>query len=88
MTLRIEIISENVGTTIKLIGRLQQDHLEELAALIQKSISRITLDLEQLNLLDVEGVRFLAELQKKGVLIVRGTTYMMDWISIERYGGK
>ena len=59
MTLKIEKYSDGHSTTIRLIGRMHAEHLPELEKQIRESESRIVLDLEELNLVDVEGVRFL-----------------------------
>ena len=59
MTLRIESVSDEHGTTIRLIGRMQAQHVEELKAQIGASGGRVVLDLEELGLVDIDAVRFL-----------------------------
>jgi anti-anti-sigma regulatory factor len=83
MTFKIEKYSEEVGTTIRLIGRMQAEHLAELKTQIKESGSRIVLDLEELNLVDVEAVRFLGSCEVAGVTLVNCSPYIRDWIGKE-----
>src|SRR5260370_24456100 len=59
MTLRIERVPDGPTTTIRLIGRIRAEYLEELKAEIDRARPRVVLDLEEVGLVDVEGVRFL-----------------------------
>ena len=67
MTLKIETISDGHCTTIRLIGRMQAEHLDELKAQIGDSKSEVVLDLDEVNLVDVQIVRFLATCEERGV---------------------
>jgi hypothetical protein len=84
MTLRIEKYSDEYSTTIRLIGRMQAEHLAELGTQIKESGSKIVLDLEELNLVDVEVVRFLGSCEVAGVTLVNCSPYIRDWIGKER----
>jgi pyruvate/2-oxoglutarate/acetoin dehydrogenase E1 component len=93
MTLKIESHSEGSDTTIRLIGRMQEEHLDELKAQIEKGRPKIALDLEQLSLVDVKTVRFFALCETEGILIVRCSPYIRDWIDKEahppdKFGGE
>ena len=59
MTLRIEQSSDRGHTTIRLIGRMQVDHVAEVQKQIEASGPTLTLDLEDVTLVDVQAVRFL-----------------------------
>jgi anti-anti-sigma regulatory factor len=83
MTFKIEKYSDECGTTIRLIGRMQAEHLAELKTQIRESGSRIVLDLEELNLVDVEAVRFLGSCEVAGVTLVNCSPYIRDWIGKE-----
>src|ERR1700682_559365 len=67
MTLRMESVSNEQGTTIRLIGRMQAQHVEELKAQIGASRARVVLDLEELSLVDIDAVRFLGTCQAGGI---------------------
>jgi len=84
MTLKIEKYADEYGTTIRLIGRVQAEHLAELETQIKESGSKIALDLEEVNLVDVEAVRFLGNCEVAGVTLVNCSPYIRDWIGKER----
>ncbi len=52
MTLKIEKYSAGDSTTIRLIGRMRAEHLEELEKQIRESGPAVTLDLEEATLLN------------------------------------
>jgi len=84
MTLRIEGASDEYGTTIRLIGRIQAEHLDELKAQIKQGGSRIALDLEEVRLVDVEVIRFLGTCQTAGIQLVHCPPYISEWINQEQ----
>lgn len=84
MTLRIEKASDGHNTTIRLIGRMRAEHLEELEKQIRESEPAITLDLEEVTLVDVEIVRFLGTCEARGATLLRCSPYIRDWIGKER----
>jgi anti-anti-sigma regulatory factor len=84
MTLKIEKYADEYGTTIRLIGRVQAEHLAELETQIKESGSKITLDLEEVNLVDVDVVRFLGTCEAQGVKLLNCCPYIRDWIGKER----
>ena len=84
MTLRIEKDSDGQRTTIRLIGRMQREHIEELKAQIKAGGSSITLDLNEVNLVDLEVIRFLATCQTEGISVVHCSRYINNWIAKER----
>ena len=84
MTLKIEKYADQYGTTIRLIGRVQAEHLPELETQIKESGSKVALDLEELNLVDVDAVRFLGSCELAGVTLVNCSHYIRDWIGKER----
>jgi hypothetical protein len=84
MTLRIEKPSDGHSTTIRLIGRMRAQHLVELDRQIRESGPAITLDLEQVTLVDVEIVRFLGTCEERGATILNCSPYIRHWISKER----
>jgi anti-anti-sigma regulatory factor len=84
MTLKIEKYADDYSTTIRLIGRVQAEHLAELETQIKESGSKIALDLEEVNLVDVEVVRFLGTCEAQGVQLLNCCPYIRDWIGKER----
>jgi len=84
VTFKIEKHRVRHSTTIRLIGRMRADHLSELEKQISESESKIVLDLEELNLVDVEAVRFLGMCETQGVTLLNCSPYIRDWIGKER----
>jgi len=84
MTLKIERHSEGPSTTIRLIGRMQAEHLAELEQQIRESGSKIAIDLEEMNLVDVQVVRFLGACEAQGITLLNCSPFIRDWIGKER----
>jgi hypothetical protein len=84
VTFKIEKYRDGHSTTIRLIGRMRAEHLFELEKQIKESESKIVLDLEELNLVDVETVRFLGMCETRGVALLNCSAYIRDWIGKER----
>ena len=88
MTLRIEKDSNGQRTTIRLIGRMQREHIEELKAQIKTGGTSVTLDLNEVSLVDLDVIRFLAACQTEGISIVHCSRYIKNWIAKERFSGQ
>jgi hypothetical protein len=84
VTFKIEKYRDGHSTTIRLMGRMRAEHLSELEKQIRESESKIVLDLEELNLVDVEAVRFLGTCETQGVTLLNCSPYIRDWIVKER----
>lgn len=83
MTIRIEKETRRLKTMIRLSGRLQSKHLEELKTQIDGTRSRIALDLNEVTLVDVEIIRFLNTCEKGGVELLNCWPYIREWMSRE-----
>jgi hypothetical protein len=80
MTLRIE----QVQGQIRLSGEFRVEHLEQVKTEIERGESPIVLDLEELDLIDLEGVRFLNACEAQGVSILHCSAYIREWMLQER----
>jgi hypothetical protein len=85
MTLRIEKDSDGQRTTIRLIGRMQREHIEELKAQIKAEGPSVTLDLNDVRLVDLDVIRFLVTCQTEGISLVQCSRYINNWITKERF---
>jgi len=83
MTLRIEKDSDGQQTTIRLIGHMQAEHLEELKAQMKDSGPGIVLDLEEVTLVDVEVVHFLGLCEAEGGTVLCAP-YIREWMRREQ----
>ena len=88
MTLRIEKDSDGRTTTLRLIGRMRRDHIEELIAQIQAGGTSVTLDLNEVSLVDLDVIRFLATCQTEGISLVHCCRYISNWVAKERLRGQ
>ena len=84
MTLKIERICGKRRTRIRLSGELRSEHLDQVAAEIERGGPRITLDLEEVDLVDVEGVRFLNACEAEGFSVLHCSPYIREWMLRER----
>ena len=80
MTLRIEKTTDRHKTIIRLNGRLQSEHLDELKMQVNGEQSPIALDLEGVTLVDIEVVRFLNACDKSGVELLHCWPYIREWM--------
>jgi len=80
MTLRIESV---IGR-IRLSGEFRFEHLDQVKTEIERCQSPVVLDLEELDLIDLEGVRFLNACEAKGVSILHSSPYIREWMLQEK----
>jgi hypothetical protein len=84
VTLKIKRIACKRETRICLSGQLRSEHLDQLKSEIEHGGPRLTLDLEELNLVDIESVRFLNACESAGVAILHCSAYIREWMLQER----
>jgi hypothetical protein len=84
MTLKIERICEKHGTRICLSGALRCSHLVDLRAEIRQVGRPATLDLDEVDVVDIEGVRLLNECQAHGIQVVNCSPYIREWMLQEK----
>jgi hypothetical protein len=80
MTLRIE----QVKGGIRLSGEFRVGQLDQVKTEIERCELPIVLDLEELDLIDLEGVRFLNACESAGVSILHCSLYIREWMLRER----
>jgi hypothetical protein len=66
VTLKIEKLAGEHGTTLKLIGRIRAEHLAELRGQIAASAPSV-LELGEVTLVDADVVRFLSACESEGI---------------------
>ena len=84
MTLRIERMCDRGGTRICLAGELRSAHLDEARAEIGRVAGPVTLDLEEVDIIDIDGIRLLNACQAQGVNVVNCSPYIREWMGLER----
>jgi hypothetical protein len=78
VTLRIETYTDGGRTTIRLIGRMRAEHLSEVQNQIKESGGNVTLDLEEVTLVDVQVVRFLGSCETRDINVVNCSPYITN----------
>jgi hypothetical protein len=83
MTLKLERVSGVRGTRIRMSGALRSDHLDQVRSEIERG-GAIALDLEEVDLMDIEAVRFLNTCEADGISVLHCSPYIREWMSRER----
>jgi len=86
MTLKIERISGKRITRILLSGAFRSEHLDQVKVEIEHGGPRVALDLGELDLADVDAIRFLNACEADGVEVLNCSPYIREWMSQERPG--
>jgi hypothetical protein len=84
VTLKIEKTLGEQSTIIRLMGRIRAEHLNELKAQIDSSVSKIVLELADVSLVDADTVRFLSTCESEGIQLLNCSAYIREWIVRER----
>ena len=84
MTLRIEKDSDGQTTTLRLIGRMRREQIDDLKVQIKAEGTSVTLDLNEVSLVDLDVICFLAKCQLEGISLVHCSPYINNWIAKER----
>ena len=85
--LRIETEKDGSRVVLRLIGRIHSDYIEELRHRIQNQVSPIVLDLAEVDLVDIQSVRFLRDCQDRQIELRNCAPYILEWIRRERIEG-
>ena len=80
MTLRIE----RLNSQLRLSGELRIPHLVQVKTEIERCESPVVLDIEEVALIDLEGVRFLNACEAKGVSVLHRSPYIREWMLQEQ----
>jgi hypothetical protein len=87
MTCRIErLVSEEDGVVLRVSGRIQAEHVDMLKDLLSREDGRVAIDLNDVILVAREAVKFLALSEANGTELTNCTSYIRDWIDLERTG--
>ena len=84
MTLKIEWFSTKGGTRIRLSGEFRSEHLAEVRTEIERSEPPVAVDLDEVNHVDVDAVRFLNACEGEGVEVLNCSLYIREWMFQEK----
>jgi hypothetical protein len=80
MTLKID----RFRTRVRLSGELRSENLDQVKAEINCCGTSVVLDIEEVDLVDVESVRFLNACEANGVPVEHCSPYIKAWMFRER----
>jgi hypothetical protein len=84
MTLKIKRIVGKRKTRLCLSGQLRSENLGQVKSEVGRSGPRVALDLGEVDLVDIDAVRFLNACESPGVAILRCSPYIREWMLQER----
>lgn len=86
--LRIQRSSKR-GVVFSLSGRIETEDVAELQRLFSlEAVGQdITLDLQEITLVDRDAVKFLARCEAESIKLENCPAYIREWIDSERGGG-
>ena len=80
MTLKMERFSGKWGTRICLSGELRSQQLDDLRAEIEDCGPGVILDLDEVDVVDIDAVRFLSACEARDVEVVNCLPYIREWM--------
>jgi len=84
VTLKIERSRERV----RLSGDLRCEDLDQVRTEIERCGTSAVLDVEEVALVDLDGVQFLNQCEANGVAVLNCPAYIREWMSRERARGE
>lgn len=84
MVLRIEPAPNESPTLLKLVGRIASPDVQQLKALIAEMPNPVALDLQEVELVDLDAVRYLAAIERGGLELRNLPSYVRAWVLLER----
>jgi hypothetical protein len=80
VTLKIERFRERV----RLSGDLRSEDLDQVKSEIERCGTSAVLDVEEVALVDLDGVQFLNRCEANGVAVLHCPVYIREWMARER----
>ena len=78
MTLRIDKRPSEDGLVVQLIGNLGIEHLAEVKAQVYVAGYHVLMDVGEVTLVSVEGIRFLNACQDDGIAVINASPYILE----------
>jgi hypothetical protein len=88
MTLKIKRIAGKHNTHICLSGQLRSEHIGQVKSEIERGGPRVALDLGEVDLVDIDAVRFLNACESAGVSVLHCSPYISEWMLQEKNRSK
>lgn len=88
MILRIVKESDDETIVMRLIGRIESEHLQDLQAQIANETRTIVVDLSEIELVNQAAIRFLRLREDSGIELRNCPAYVREWIRCDRRSGE
>jgi len=88
VTFKIETASDGYTASLRLIGRIEAEYLDELEAHVRRHRPLLVLDLREVTLVDVAVVRFLITCEAEGIELRHCAPYIREWMGREQGRGE
>lgn len=85
MTLKITRISEKHEFRLCLSGELRCANVVNLRVEIEQVGQSVILDMDEVNVVDIDGIRFLNECRARGIEVVNCSPYIREWMLQEKH---
>ena len=85
MTLKIKRTQENHESRLYLSGDLRSANVVDLKNEINNVGQPALLDMDEVNVVDIDGIRFLNNCLARGIQIVNCTPYIREWMLLEKH---
>jgi len=84
MVMRVETVATDWRTILMLIGRIASPDVQELKEQITQARQPVALDLHEVQLVDLDAVRFLAAAEHKGIELRGLPPFVREWVHLEK----
>jgi len=82
--LKIETVPDGQQMILRLSGRIESQHVQDLKLRTDGRTQAIVLDLEEVRVVDLDVVHFLAVCETKGITLRHCPPYIREWILMEK----
>jgi hypothetical protein len=87
MILRIVEEADDEKLVLRLIGRIESEHVRDLKDQLEDETRTIVLDLSEIKLVNQAAVRYLRLSEDKGIELRNCPAYIREWIRGDRRSG-
>lgn len=84
MVLKIEIVPDGQSTILRLSDRIESQQVQDLMATTESVAGGIVFDLDEVRVVDLDAVYFLAVCEGKGIELRNCPPYIREWILTEK----
>ena len=84
MILRIVEESDDEKIVLRLIGRIESEHVRDLETQVTNETRVVVLDLAEIKLVNHAAIRFLRRSEDSGIELRNCPPYVREWIRLDR----